>query len=308
MSDIIIHHYPPSPVSEKVRVGLGVKGLSWHSVEQNRLPDRPELFALTGGYRRIPVMQIGADIYCDTQCILREMEARFPEPTFFPGGGKGMPYAVSRWTDGALFDQAVRLAFAPAVDALPEALVNDRARLYLGAQGSFKAEQAKLPHAAAQLRPQLGWVEQRLESGRSYILGDAPSLADVMVYYIVWFVHGRWDQADAFLSEFPNLLAWETRMKTIGHGTPSDMIPADALAVAAASEPTTPEAEDPRDPQGLKVGMNVSIVQDLDSGDPAVTGTVHALNRETISLRRTDPQAGNLCLHFPRVGYVVSAV
>ncbi|MBC8048876.1 MAG: glutathione S-transferase N-terminal domain-containing protein [Chitinophagales bacterium] len=84
MTDIIIHHYPQSPVAEKVRTGLGLKKLSWQSVEHNRLPDRPELFAMTGGYRRIPVMQIGADLYCDTQCILRELERRFPTPTFFP--------------------------------------------------------------------------------------------------------------------------------------------------------------------------------------------------------------------------------
>ena len=53
MTDFILHHYPPSPVSEKVRAGFGLKGLAWRSVEQNRLPDRPELFAMTGGYRRI---------------------------------------------------------------------------------------------------------------------------------------------------------------------------------------------------------------------------------------------------------------
>ena len=63
MSDIIFHHYPPSPVAEKVRKTFGIKGLSWASCEENRLPPRPELFAMTGGYRRIPVMQIGADIY-----------------------------------------------------------------------------------------------------------------------------------------------------------------------------------------------------------------------------------------------------
>ena len=96
MTDIILHHYPPSPVSEKVRVGLGIKGLAWRSVEVPRLPPKPELTPLTGGYRRAPVMQIGADVYCDSQCILRELDRRFPEPTFFPGGGAGMPWIVSR--------------------------------------------------------------------------------------------------------------------------------------------------------------------------------------------------------------------
>src|SRR5258708_14571965 len=93
MTEMIIHHYPASPVSEKIRAGMGIKKLTWRCVEQNRLPDRPELFAMTGGYRRIPVMQIGADIYCDTQCVLRELERRGPPPPLFSdnSGGVGLP-------------------------------------------------------------------------------------------------------------------------------------------------------------------------------------------------------------------------
>ena len=109
MSDIILHNYPQSPVAEKVRVALGIKGLSWRSVEIPRIPPKPMLIKLTGGYRRTPVMQIGADIYCDSQCIMRELERRHPNPTYFPGGSDGMAWGVSRWTDGALFDQVIKL-------------------------------------------------------------------------------------------------------------------------------------------------------------------------------------------------------
>ncbi len=75
-SDIILHNYPQSPVAEKVRTVLGIKGLAWHDVEIPRLPPKPLLTPLTGGYRRTPVMQIGADIFCDSQCIIREIEQR----------------------------------------------------------------------------------------------------------------------------------------------------------------------------------------------------------------------------------------
>ena len=74
MTELILHHYPQSPVSEKVRVVLGLKGLSWRSVEIPRLPPKPDLMPLTGGYRMTPVMQLGADVYCDSQCIIREIE------------------------------------------------------------------------------------------------------------------------------------------------------------------------------------------------------------------------------------------
>ncbi len=306
MSDLILHHYPPSPVSEKVRTALGLKKATWRSCEQNRLPDRPELFQLTGGYRRIPVLQIGADIYCDTMVILTELEARIPEPTLFPNNGAGLPYALSRWTDNELFGLAVRTAFAPAVDTLPEALVADRARLYLGPQGDFRKEAEDMPHTLAQLRAQLGWIETRLATGRPFMLGDAPGYPDLMIWYLAWFVRGRYADAAAFMSEFPHLEAWEARMRDIGHGTASDITPADALAVAKAAEPQTPEASDPRDPQGLAPGQAVSVVPVSDSGDPAVTGIVHAVSRDRIVLRRESEAAGAVCVHFPRVGYRVA--
>ena len=89
MSEIILHNYPQSPVAERARAALGIKGLSWRWVEIPRLPPKDDLTALTGGYRRTPVMQIGADIYCDSHCMLRELERRFPEPSFLPAGVKG---------------------------------------------------------------------------------------------------------------------------------------------------------------------------------------------------------------------------
>ena len=86
---IILHHFPQSPFSEKIRLIFGLKKIAWTSVVIARIMPRPDLMPMTGGYRRTPVMQIGADIYCDTQCIIRELERRFPEPTLFPDGVPG---------------------------------------------------------------------------------------------------------------------------------------------------------------------------------------------------------------------------
>jgi glutathione S-transferase len=95
MPRVILHNYPQSPVAEKARIALGIKGLSWQSVEIPRLAPKPLLTILTGGYRRTPVMQIGADIYCDTQCIIQELERRFPSPTFFPTSNAGLIRGLS---------------------------------------------------------------------------------------------------------------------------------------------------------------------------------------------------------------------
>ncbi len=62
MSDIILYHYALSPFSEKIRAMLGYTGMSWESVTVREMPPRPQLDQLAGGYRRIPVAQIGADM------------------------------------------------------------------------------------------------------------------------------------------------------------------------------------------------------------------------------------------------------
>jgi len=305
MSDLIFHHYPPSPVSEKIRTAFGLKGLAWHEVEQNRLPDRPELFAMTGGYRRIPVLQIGADIYCDTQCMFQELEARFPEPTFFPNDGSGLPFALSRWTDGPLFDLAFRIAFAPVAGDLPPAFVADRVRLYIGADADLEKELADLPHTLAQCRAQFGWLETRLETGRTYILGDAPGMPDLLAWFVYWFITERYAEAAAFFEEFPKLNAWAERIVAIGHGQSTPMTAAEALDIAKNATSITPEAADPRDPQGLTVGMQVAVAPLTDSGETAVEGKVRASSRDRIAVTIENPLCGEVVVHFPRVGYRV---
>jgi glutathione S-transferase len=85
------------------------------------------------------------------------------------------------------------------------------------------------------------------------------------------------------------------------------MSPGDALDVARASEPATPQQTDPRDPPGLRPGQRVSVVADLDSGEAPVLGTVRLVDRDRIALLREDQRVGTVCVHFPRAGYRVAA-
>lgn len=306
MSEIILHHYPQSPVTEKVRVGFGIKQLEWRSVEVARIPPRPLLHPLTGGYRRVPVMQIGADIYCDSECILREIDRRYPEPTFYPGGGYGMPWALNGWTSGKLFETSVALVLGSAADELPEDFAADRGRLYFGPDHDLKAIGSDAPHLTAQLRPQLGWLDQRLAHGRAFILGDEPGLPDATCYFVVWFLRGRWAGGPEFLSQFSHLEAWEARVRDIGHGKHSDLQAQEALEIGKEATPQTPEQADPGDPQGLEPGMPVTVTALGIGGDPSVAGTVRYVDRETIAILREDETAGSICQHFPRTGYRVA--
>ena len=79
MTDLILHHYDASPFTQRVLRMLGIKGLEWRSVTTPMMPPKDDLLALTGGYRGTPVLQIGADVYIDSQRIARELETRYPQ-------------------------------------------------------------------------------------------------------------------------------------------------------------------------------------------------------------------------------------
>jgi glutathione S-transferase len=304
MPDIILHHYPQSPVSEKIRVVLGIKGLNWRSVEIPRLPPKPDLMPLTGGYRLTPVMQIGADIFCDSLCIARALQEHFPETTLYPGGADGMVWGVSRWTDGPFFQTALEVVFGAQHQKMPPEFLRDRGRIYFGSDWNMEKLEADLAGSIANLRVQFGWVEERLATGRKFMLGAAPGLPDALVFYLAWFIRGRWDGGPDFLSQFPNLRAWEERMAGIGHGDATEMTAADALDIAAAHQPITPEISDPADPRGLKPGDAVTITPDY--GGFIVQGTVLSLRRHEITIVREDERVGRVAIHFPVMGYKVA--
>lgn len=306
-TDVLFHHYPQSPVSEKVRIVFGMKKLAWYSVEIPRIPPKPDLMPLTGGYRRTPVMQIGADIYCDSICILAELERRYADTALVASGDALSRWGASRWTDGELFTLAVGVVLGSAVADLPPEFANDRGRLYFGPDFDLAAEGQDLKHKLAQIRARLHWVESDLADGRVFLNGAGPKLDDALVYYIVWFLRGRYAGGPQLLEAFPRLLAWEQRVQALGHGHSTDLGSDAALTLAAASSPQTPTDVLADDPLGLHAGQAVSVVPDGDGGDPAVQGELRVLNHETIAVARHDEHAGDLVVHFPRAGYRVSA-
>jgi glutathione S-transferase len=154
---------------------------------------------------------------------------------------------------------------------------------------------------------QLVFAEEMLADGRSYLLGAAPTLADCALYNPVWFLKERLGAGKAVppLDRLPRIVAWSQRMKALGHGTPSDMTPADALDVAKAATPATAEV-DANDPSGLRAGQTVTVTPD-DTGKVPVKGELVGLASDRVSIRRSDPRVGEVFVHFPRAGFVVAA-
>jgi glutathione S-transferase len=302
-NEIIFHHYPASPFSEKVRVAFGIKKLAWRSVEIPNMMPKPDLMPLTGGYRKTPVMQIGADIFCDTQIILRELERRFPEPSLFPYG-RGLPYALAFWSDRLFFMPSVGVVFAEVGDMVPEAFKQDRAKMS-GGTFSTDALKAAAPFARDQWRAHAAFVDEHLSSGRPFLQGDNPTANDIHVYMNFWWIRQAIPHvAETLLKEFRLVRAWTERVAAIGHGKPAPMDSKEALAIARAAAAEAQPSTDPFDPRGLKAGDKVTVAAD-DYGRDPVAGEIVFSNAHEIAIRRHDDAVGEVVVHFPRAGFTV---
>ena len=304
MTDIILHHYDTSPYSEKVRLGLGLKGLAWASVEIPRIMPKPDLTPLTGGYRKTPVMQIGADIYCDSQLIMRELERRHPTPSFYPAKG-GAADALAWWAEKTMFSPVAGLLFGEKSDALPAGFLEDRAK-FSGRNIDPAVMTAAVPNLLDQLRAHFDRLNQMLADGRLFLQGLNPSLADLAAYHPVWFLQ-RWIGPQAApLDRFPRLLTWAERVGAFGHGRRSPMTAEQALDVARAATSIASVTPDPGDPAGRRPGQTVSVTPD-DTGRDPVVGELVACDVHKIVIRRSDAAIGQVCVHFPRAGFVVGS-
>jgi glutathione S-transferase len=301
--EIILHHYPASPFSEKIRLVFGIKRLAWRSVEIPNMMPKPDLIPLTGGYRKTPVMQIGADIFCDTQIIIREIEKRHPAPTLFPNG-EGLALGLAFWTDRIFFIPTVAVIFGEIGDLVPEAFKKDRAAMS-GSTFSTDAMKGAAPFARDQVRAHLDFIAGAL-ARHMFLEGDAPGAADVHAMMNVWFLRNALPHvAKSLLEEFPAIDSWMAKLQAFGQGDMKPLDSKEALAIAREAEPYAIGSSDRHDPNGLAPGQLVTVSAD-DYGRDPVAGEIVFSNAHEIAIRRDDPQVGKVVVHFPRAGFNVS--
>ena len=304
MTELILHHYAISVFSERVRLALGLKRLSWRSVSIPHMMPKPDLMPLTGGYRRTPVLQIGADIYCDTLLILRKIEALYPEPTLYPAGNKGLSTALAWWVDKSLFWNALGVLADTLGSRIPAHFVAERKSF--GFPLATEDVKPLLHRHLQQGAAHLDWLADILSDGRPFILGDSVSVADLAAYSTFWVLHTQGgDEAVARLP-YEGLRAWASCVAALGHGMPTQMSAEEALMVARQTRPEMPLAIGDHDPSGLRAGSIVSVSAD-DTGRDVVRGQLVAADAQEIVIRSEHASVGEINIHFPRAGFDVTA-
>jgi glutathione S-transferase len=306
MDELILHHYDSSPFSEKVRLVLGFKGLAWRSVTVPHILPKPDVVALTGGYRRTPFLQTGADVWLDTALIAPVLDRRQPEPPLYPASAPLSPL-LAQWADSTLFwtvvpwimqPAGVAAMFAGAPPEVAKAFGADRAAMTAGMKRLTTAE-------ASVLLPQyLGALDGQLARGEGFLFGAQPTIADFSVAHCLWFVQ-RVPSVAHVLAPHGRLVDWLGRMRALGHGRPTPMGSDEALAVAR-------DANGRFAPCAVTEGLGFSAGQRVraaasDYGSDPIVGTLVGLDAHEAVIEREDPRAGTVHVHLPRLGYQVKA-
>jgi len=303
---IVLHHYPESLFSEKVRLLLGYYGQSWQSVIISNIMPRPLLMPLSGGYRKTPVLQINANVYCDSKIIAYALARHCQDFSLYQQG-----FAAARladWADSELFQITVALNFRPeAIGAMMSQITPEDA-------AAFQADRAKLTDgasivsaspavAAGKLAEVLVDLEESLDR-QPHVLGEKPSIADFSVYHCLWFLNNNPVNAE-LLKPHAAVQAWMQRMAKFGHGSPAEWDAAQALALVREHEPELPECGETLAIAGINLGDRVSITP-ADYGKVPVSGELLAATAHELIIQRQDPQAGTVMNHFPRWGFDVT--
>ena len=303
MSDIILHHYPTSPFSEKIRLILGFKNLAWKSVVIPVIMPKPDVVALTGGYRRTPFMQIDADIYCDSAMIADVLERIQPRPTIYPEASAGAGRILAHWADSTLFWAAVPYTMQPAgIGHIFAGMPPDGVKAFAADRAAFRgnAPRAALAELTGHLRTYLAWIDGLFADGRTFLFGAAPCIADFSIYHSIWFIR-RAPPVATILDTHPGILAWCGRMQAIGQGASEKMTSEAAIAVARAGAPA-PFTQPWADVHGASPGDLVTVTP-TDTGLDPVDGALVISSTNEIAIKRSDPRAGEVVVHFPRVGF-----
>jgi glutathione S-transferase len=302
MSEFILHHYDGSPFSEKLRLILGFKGLPWNSVKVPVIMPKPDVTALTGGYRKTPIAQVGADVYCDTALIARVIDRLAPTPPLYPAGAPLAPL-LAQWADSTLFWTVIPYTMQPAglsaifAGVAPEvvkAFAADRAPFTAGLRRQTPAD------AAANLTRVLAALDAQLADGRAWLFGAEASIADFSVAHCVWYVR-RAPPVAGILAPHTHLARWYDRITALGHGRFTPMTSTNAIALARASMPAATAVQPGL---GFDAGQAVTITPTDYGMDPSA-GTLVGLSEDEVVIRRTDERAGTVHVHFPRAGFQI---
>ncbi|KAH8602164.1 glutathione s-transferase-related protein-like protein [Bisporella sp. PMI_857] len=318
--EIILYHYSYSPFARRVVWYLNLGGISYSQCNQPPYLPRPDLNDIGTVYRRIPLLSIGRDIYCDTRLILKKLEELYPSALQISTSGpdqKAIERLLDHWAvDSGVFVRASQLIPSSTPLMKDPNFLKDRED-FSGRPWTQEAQDKLRPEALVETRGSFELLETTLlADGREWILKtDGPSLADIeAVWPLHWLttLRGALPQGYICPQTFPKVFAWIKRfdqtVKAAAQkaGKAQSIKGDEALKKISASQFNESEVEvDSQDPTGLKKGEEVEVWP-IDSGfNHKDRGVLSGLTEKEIVIESKTKDGQVVRIHTPRHGFRV---
>jgi len=319
---IILYHYSFSPFARRVTWYMALRGLDYAQCNQPVYLPRPDVNALGVNYRRIPLMAIGRDVYCDSRLILLKLERMFPEGSLGASDPeqRALQKLLEIWTVDTIFARAAQMIPTSMPLLNDPKFVEDR-QGYTGRSWEKEQIATARPEAIVHIRNAFVLLETTLlADGREWVLKTAkPSLADIEAIWPFHWLNGMKDALPPDLISaklYPKVFSWIGRfdkaIKAARSAAPTPLTLKGDEAfrrIIHANFADNDVAIDEQDPLGLKKGEEVEVWP-IDTGfTHRDRGLLVGLNQEEVVLAvRPEKEGEEIRLHFPRTNFRVRAV
>ena len=298
----ILYHYSASPYSEKLRLALGMAGMQWGSVIVPSQPPRPLLDAFFAGYRRIPVLQIGAHFYCDSALafdVLAEVSDRLTQT-----GRLSAPEELLRQHAEERIFFAVINAASPisVLRLLAQDLgflglfrfLKDRSEMMRGST----VEKLSQGAAARLVKDFVDQLNGLLKQDR-FLGGAHAGYLDLCCYHPLWMASVINRET---LSALPPLVhAWMQRIAALGHGS-SVLVSQRQIYDRVSGD----QFQDfVREVSGPFAQNSLVSVRPTDYARDSTEGHLVFMDEHQCVITRNLPSGNAVFLHFPIIGFEV---
>ncbi|KAI9709975.1 MAG: hypothetical protein M1820_003053 [Bogoriella megaspora] len=329
-SSIIHYHYPFSPYARRITWYLTLRNIPYAQCIQPYVLPRPDVNALGVQYRRIPLLTIGRDIYCDTRLILQKLEEHFPQHqpntpyrnlgTISTPEQKALQKLLQRlMIDGGVFARAAQLIPTNG-PALQDPKFRKDREGYSGRSWDLKEIERNRPEAVAYMRQAFELLEELLSDGRDWISGtERPSLGDIdAIWPVDWLMGMPGALPEETISEkqFPKVWAWDRRFRAALKEAAGSNVQKKATEVkgeqatrfVGESDFVETVAVDGNDPLRLKEGTTVEVWP-IDSGfSHKDRGRLVGLTKDEVVAAVQTKERREVRVHMPRWGFRIREV
>ncbi|KAL1797067.1 hypothetical protein ACET3X_005607 [Alternaria dauci] len=320
MEKPILLHYAGSIFPHRVLWYLWLRGIPYDECIQPAFMPRPDLEFIGVGYKKIPIMTIGKDVYCDSRLIISKLESLYPGSTLSPAtpADIGIRKLFESWTiDGDIFANAVKMMpyWQEGSFLSNDAFIEDRRKL-MGGRFIARGMEAGRPEGAQNLQQAFDMLETTfLAHGRNWILNTPePSLADIDAVWPFKWLMADPNMQDSLPAEhfnakkYPKVFAWMERFATEVDKKKQTLPKPSALngetmgkrTLDAATTPETIAFADDNS-RRFKRGEDVEV-SPSDYGQTGKTaGTLVGLTVHEVVIRNSK----GMYVHFPRWNFTI---